>query len=778
MYICIVKNRVFLLLLYIVSYNTVFSFTLKGTIKDIHDNSPLDYAVIYWHESSEFYYTDSMGTFVIPNIQEGVNTLSISHINCNDTLMRILIQGDTNMVIKIEHHNEMLEELVVHAHDIRQLDGIKTLEGKALQSSSGSLGNVIAEIPGAAITQSGPNIYKPILHSLFGDRILIAYNDIALRSQDWGAEHSPELDITHAQTIEVYSGANTVQTSVAAYGGTIAIHDIDLGNMNTWKSTSQISSESNSLLWGASQRWQQNKLFKKDNILKYMVQGSFYKNRDSKAPYYALYNTATQKASASAYFVYNRNIGDKFLKNTVYYAYYNNATAILRNAHIGNIEDLYSAIANNIPVYSGTNDYKQENPRQHTAHHNAYLSHEFHWKHHHQVLLSYNFQNDNRKEYDIRRGNRSEIPALDMQLFTNEIKFSYQLHKDIFLVKTGTDFLYIINNNSEDLGIKPLVPNYVRRSFAQWGFAEFSLPKEQILQVGYRWQTEGYHVFTFDKNNNNVTLSHHYLGASIALTYSVEKNKFSIFQDIQFRRRPPNVAELYSQGLHHGAAAIEYGNSNLLPENVFSLQQTLQVKPCKFYQISILPYYFNIHNFIYLQPRPEPVQTIRGAYFAYDYHQSNVQILGLDIMQKITLLSNVLYWHSNFSGNRSFIAKRKSFLPYMPQTHLSNALAFVWHFRKNIDKLNINLEYDYYFEKRKYTSSFEVIPPPKGYGLLNLDATLTWRKNVHDMSWIFGVHNLLNTTYRNYTDRFRYFSDASGINIVTTLIYSLHNKKS
>jgi iron complex outermembrane receptor protein len=303
------------------------------------------------------------------------------------------------------------------------------------------------------------------------------------------------------------------------------------------------------------------------------------------------------------------------------------------------------------------------------------------------------------------------------------------------------------------------------------------LPKYHILQAGYRWQTEGYNVFTFDENKNNVTLSHHYLGANASLTYRFESANFSIIQDIQYKRRPPNVAELYSQGLHHGAAAIEYGNSNLQPENVFSLQQTMQIKPCKVFQISILPYYYNIHNFIYLQPRPEPIQTIRGAYFAYDYRQSNVQILGLDIRQKITLLSNKLYWHSNFASNRSFITNSKSFLPYMPQTHLSNALELIWQFRKNMDKLNINLGYDYFFEKSRYTPSFEVIQPPNGYGLLNFDVTVNCTKNVHSLTWNFGIHNLLNTTYRSYTDRFRYFSDASGVNFIISLIYSLNNHK-
>ena len=757
--------------------NIVFSSTLTGYILDEHDRTPLSYAVIYWQENSQPFVADSMGMFKIPNMQEGNHILTILHIDCADTSIVINIHVDTTIEFVMEHHTQMLQELVVHAHDIQHSTVIRTIDNLALQQNSGNIGKLMSFIPGASVTQSGPNIYKPMLHGMFGDRILFMYNDIPLRSQDWGTEHAPEMDVSHMQVVEVYTGAPTVKYSVGAYGGALAVHDIDIGNLDDRQYTGKIISESNSLLWGLSQRWQQSRLLKKDNVIKYIIQGSGYMNRDVKAPKYALFNTSSKSASASTYFQYNRNRNNKFLKNTFYYSYYNSANAILRNAHISNIEDLYNAIDNDVPTYSGINDYTLDNPRQHTSHHTLSLSHELHWKASHQVLFSYNFQYDNRKEYDIRRGNRSDIPALAMQLFTHELLGSYQYRNDKVLFQSGVDFLYYINNNKEDLGIKPLVPNYARSSMSQWGLLEYRMLHNQTLQGGYRLQLENYDIFTFDNKNQNITLQNQYLGSAVAFTYKISQTYFSLTQDLHYRRRPPTIAELFSQGLHHGAAAIEYGNSKLKPENVFSLQYTLQIIPAKVWNLSVLPYYYYIHNFIYLQPRPNPIQTIRGAFFAYDYTHANVNIMGIDIVQKISFLDGLISWVSKFSGNRSFISHSREYLPYMPQSCFSNLWNISKVFDKKLYKFSISMNYDYYFRKNTYTQSLEINTPPSGYGLLDMNTELQWKYKSHIFTWIMGLQNILNTTYRSYTDRFRYFSDAAGINFVTTLIYSLHKSK-
>jgi iron complex outermembrane receptor protein len=58
-------------------------------------------------------------------------------------------------------------------------------------------------------------------------------------------------------------------------------------------------------------------------------------------------------------------------------------------------------------------------------------------------------------------------------------------------------------------------------------------------------------------------------------------------------------------------------------------------------------------------------------------------------------------------------------------------------------------------------SSFDFAAPPDAYFLLSARAGF----RMTHTSIQFGVENILNTTYRNYMNRFRYYMDEPGINL-------------
>src|SRR5690606_1725533 len=93
--------------------------------------------------------------------------------------------------------------------------------------------------------------------------------------------------------------------------------------------------------------------------------------------------------------------------------------------------------------------------------------------------------------------------------------------------------------------------------------------------------------------------------------------------------RPPVVSELYSNGLHHGAAAVEIGNADLLPENAYSITAAIAYQT-KQLSLKLSPYLNYINNFIYLSPGKQPTLTIRGAFPTFYYEQVNAQLKGID----------------------------------------------------------------------------------------------------------------------------------------------------
>jgi iron complex outermembrane receptor protein len=64
-------------------------------------------------------------------------------------------------------------------------------------------------------------------------------------------------------------------------------------------------------------------------------------------------------------------------------------------------------------------------------------------------------------------------------------------------------------------------------------------------------------------------------------------------------------------------------------------------------------------------------------------------------------------------------------------------------------------------------SNFDFLPPPDDYLL----ASFVWSADYKPISFLFKVENLLNTSYRTYTDRLRYFADDLGINFSLSVKY-------
>ncbi len=64
-------------------------------------------------------------------------------------------------------------------------------------------------------------------------------------------------------------------------------------------------------------------------------------------------------------------------------------------------------------------------------------------------------------------------------------------------------------------------------------------------------------------------------------------------------------------------------------------------------------------------------------------------------------------------------------------------------------------------------NDFDILPPPSSFFLTHILANVSWQQ----LSWQFQVRNLFNTSYRNYTDRIRYFADDIGRNISISIEY-------
>ena len=90
-----------------------------------------------------------------------------------------------------------------------------------------------------------------------------------------------------------------------------------------------------------------------------------------------------------------------------------------------------------------------------------------------------------------------------------------------------------------------------------------------------------------------------------------------------------------------------------------------------------------------------------------------------------------------------------------------------------VQELAFRLEHTYVAEQRYLLEVQDFLPPPPAYHLLQLSASTTILSKNLETRLVLRVDNLLNTNYRDYLDRHRYFADAQGINAVLTASVSL-----
>ena len=231
---------------------------------------------------------------------------------------------------------------------------------------------------------------------------------------------------------------------------------------------------------------------------------------------------------------------------------------------------------------------------------------------------------------------------------------------------------------------------------------------------------------------------------------------------------------------HHSAARIELGDLRIVSETAHKFSITLEGTR-EHWGYSIGPYANFISDFIL--PEPTEVEfTIRGAFPVWSYRQTNARILGLD-------LSAYAQWNQQWrSDHQFFITKGTDVeqdlaLINIPAANLRNTLSFTkaeWH------GFNVSVESQYVFRQNEFPPNlmvfspeqgqeiaFNINTPPDAYHLLGLDAEMLF--DFFEASKLkigLNISNLLDTQYRDYLNRQRYFADNLGRNISLRLKFT------
>src|SRR6266850_783936 len=96
------------------------------------------------------------------------------------------------------------------------------------QSQSPNLGETLQGIAGVHSWSTGPGIGKPVIRGLSSNRVLVLDDGQRLETQQWGDEHSPNVETATAERIEVIRGPASVLYGSDALGGVVNVVQKDL----------------------------------------------------------------------------------------------------------------------------------------------------------------------------------------------------------------------------------------------------------------------------------------------------------------------------------------------------------------------------------------------------------------------------------------------------------------------------------------------------------------------------------------------------------------------
>jgi iron complex outermembrane receptor protein len=741
---------------------------LNGYVYDTIKAGPLDYASLSIRGAEIGTLANEKGYFELKGICPGMVEIEISRVGSESHLLSILVHQDTTLFLNVGSEGVQLGEITIagKASPIPRSEVSEKVVGIALTTNQGlNLATSLENLPGVSVLRTGATIAKPMIRGMHSNRILLLNNGVIQEGQQWGLEHAPSIDPFTAEQLTVIKGAATLEYGSNALGGIIKSDPAALPTERGVQGSIHLQGHSNNRMGVASGLLEGNTGGR--TKIGYRVQGTLKRGGSLQTPDYYLDNTgqSEQNFSWSLERLYQQQ------KVQLYYSRYASTFGIFSGAHIGNLTDLNNAIERGQPLIQPDFSYTINRPQQQVVHELFKGNYRYNWGFSNEIQLQVSRQFNRREEFDAHRPfgvlpTEREIGDITFEITTHTVDLGWKHgHWRSLRGKMGTQLTRQVN--TADRG--GLIPNYTMNGWG-WYWMETwkKFPFPLAIEGGLRVDYKKFEVSTQGRDTLNVEREFFNLSAVLGFIYTL-KNKWTIRGNAGWLWRPPHVNELYSEGVHHGSASYETGNRDLFPERALNSNISIHLPTDSKITGSLSLYRNYIQDFIYLQPTQQPVLTIRGAFPGFQYLQTDAVIQGLE-------------WEWLFSiGTQWALSNKTSFLHginrrteepliYMPANQTQWAIEYRPKKAKGTPtELFSKLTWEHVGTQKKVPTNVDYAPPPQGYGLIHWSSGRNWEVGESTVAVTLTVNNLLNTRYRSYLNRLRYYADEMGRNLILTL---------
>ena len=786
--------------------------SISGKIIDNETNKPLSDVIVraisdsqvygnrfIYSTSDKFSISGENGKFLIEDLCPEEDSLVFSRIGYRDSL--ISIEGDFWNVSLTETSVEL--ESVLISDEREKVSGTQTMSRQSINledrvvDRTSSLASIASEVDGVTFISTGSNVERPVIHGLYGNRVLVLNNYIKHGFQNWGDDHAPEINIASVERISVLKGSSGVRFGPEALGGAIIVEPDPMDLRKPYYLNINSGYQTNGK--GSNFSLKAGKGF--DNFA-FNAGISYIKIGDRHAPSYSLTNSGKEEIGLNLGLHYHLNDFDIKL----YYSYVDINLALLRSSifHSGNA--ISRAISSDTPLFIRPFSYDINEPNQLVKHHLTKANINWWYNENEKITFTFGRQLNRRKEFDVRRN--ADRPIIDLDLTTTDLMLEWDhSFSDRSEGVIGLHYFNQDNDNNPGTSTTPYIPNYNTNRYSFFLIENLKFGKN-LFEVGARFDFEDYNVRGRDISQNIFRDEHSLNNVTFSIGYENKfSDKFSFRSNLGSAWRTPNMAELYSFGSHgfknsFGLLRYYYNeDQELRTDRVVIMSESLLSSEKSLKLINELDYnsdkndvkltLFSNYILNYVFERPIGLYgTIRGPmpYFIFD--QNDVLFIGSDLTFKRkftnkfkTSLSLNYLWSNNLDNNGKLINQ--------PPVRIKKSLIFETKSFWKVNFSEISLTPSYTFQQFQApmtitpeslisgennitidTDIFDFKEAPEGYFLLDF----SWKFNINDFTASIIVNNVLNKKYRNYLNNMRYFADEMGRNFILNLSYTFKKK--
>jgi iron complex outermembrane receptor protein len=737
--------------------------TISGIITN-KQNEPLYGVEVYAEELQKGTSTDEKGYFELNNLPSNTIKLSIVFLGYKTQIKTMELDQETiNISVVLEESVFKMDEVIISTpFNKLQSENVMKVEKATITQLHNkgmvTLSEGISTLPGVSTISTGTGIGKPVIRGLRGNRVLVYSQGLRLENQQFGDEHGLGVDASSIESLEVIKGPASLLYGSDALGGVLYFTPVKFAPINSFNfsgsQTFYSNTEGSNTSFSAKQSY---------NKWKFLANGSHNTQADYKTANdervtntrfnETNFNTAigynSERISSIVRFLYNRSIigipgeiGSQSTSKSKMLPYQDLTTKMLS---LNNTFFLNNSKISSVLGYT-------ENKRN-----------EFEEHHHHEHSEGEDEEEHHLEEEHSAHENMEAALQLKLDTYSYDVKWHLPKFNTIEAV-IGVQGMHQTNKN---FGEEILIPNATINDLGVFVTAMHQLDINSI-QGGIRFDTRNIstelheiqhddevHIFeAIDKSFDNISAS---LGYK-TLLFNKVISRFNIASGF----KAPNLAELSSNGVHHGSNRFELGNNDLKQEQNFQSDISFEYKT-DHVELVANGFYNYINDYIFITPTGE----VEDDFDVYSYTQDNAKLYGGEF--GLHLHPHPLDW-LHFNSNFEMVIGKQSngdYLPLIPANKLTNTLRAEFNNNKALQNgfASVTLENTF---KQTNISEFET--ESKGYNLVNIGVGGTLKFNKLNLDINVNMNNVFNESYISHLSRLKVNGISNiGRNFITSL---------